>query len=266
MDGITILFEKVWEALVYIITRYPRHPFCSRRTTTHQFIWRQQKWTDRRWKADFHPRHWHSPSWNDPSDNSVGSPRHRCRAFPLLLAQTRHGPFWGLWVWRRTDRWPCCPAMSNPPTSSWTAWPDGSGRWDNRMAAQHLPARCCAAKQWPERTAHTMKKNNMLLVLAQSCKRFASAEFIVNFLRPQRLDLDGYKAVGRGAGFRTEEKADFRLVASRRNRTRILICQFFNEIVIWEQIDLLVFFQSRGRIILARRSFGIKYLTSAPSR
>ena len=31
--------------------------------------------------------------------------------------------------------------MSNPPTPSWTAWPDGSGRWDNRMAAlaaQHL--------------------------------------------------------------------------------------------------------------------------------
>ena len=29
--------------------------------------------------------------------------------------------------------------MSNPSTSPWTAWPDGSERWDNRMAAQHLP-------------------------------------------------------------------------------------------------------------------------------
>ena len=29
--------------------------------------------------------------------------------------------------------------MSNPSTTSWTAWLDGSGRWDNRMAAQHLP-------------------------------------------------------------------------------------------------------------------------------
>ena len=29
--------------------------------------------------------------------------------------------------------------MSNPSTSPWTAWPDGAGRWDNRMAAQHLP-------------------------------------------------------------------------------------------------------------------------------
>ena len=27
---------------------------------------------------------------------------------------------------------------SNPSISSWTAQPDGSGRWDNRMVAQHL--------------------------------------------------------------------------------------------------------------------------------
>ena len=46
----------------------------------------------------------------------------------------------GLWVWRRrTNGRRCCPPMSNPSTSSWTAWPDVSGRWDNLMAAQHLP-------------------------------------------------------------------------------------------------------------------------------
>jgi len=28
--------------------------------------------------------------------------------------------------------------LSNPSTSPWTAWPDGCGRWDKRMAAQHL--------------------------------------------------------------------------------------------------------------------------------
>ena len=33
---------------------------------------------------------------------------------------------------------PCCPPMSNPSISSWTARLDGSGRWDNRLAAQHL--------------------------------------------------------------------------------------------------------------------------------
>jgi len=46
----------------------------------------------------------------------------------------------GLWVWRRrTNCRPCCPPMSNPSTFPWTAWPDGSGRWDNWMAAQYLP-------------------------------------------------------------------------------------------------------------------------------
>jgi len=29
--------------------------------------------------------------------------------------------------------------MSKPLTSPWTARPDGSGRWDSRIAAQHLP-------------------------------------------------------------------------------------------------------------------------------
>jgi len=40
--------------------------------------------------------------------------------------------------WRRTNCRPCCSPMSNP-TTSWIARPDASGRWDNRMAAQHLP-------------------------------------------------------------------------------------------------------------------------------
>jgi len=59
---------------------------------------------------------------------------------PLLLAQMGYGLLCGLWEWRRrTNRRQCCPPMSNPSTSSWTARPDGSGRWNNRMAAQHLP-------------------------------------------------------------------------------------------------------------------------------
>ena len=50
-----------------------------------------------------------------------------------------YGFLCGLWVWRRTNRRPCCSPMSNPLTSLWTARPDGAGRWDYRMAAQHLP-------------------------------------------------------------------------------------------------------------------------------
>ena len=88
----------------------------------------------------FHPRH--PPAWNDPSKKSLGlawPPPHRCLAFPLLLAQMRCGFLCSLWVWRRTNRRPCCPPMSYTSTSPWTAWPDGSGGRDNRMAAQHLP-------------------------------------------------------------------------------------------------------------------------------
>ena len=63
-----------------------------------------------------------------------------CPTFLLLLVQMEYGLLCGLWVWRRrTNRRPYCHSMSNPSTSSWIAWPDGSRRWDNRMAAQHLP-------------------------------------------------------------------------------------------------------------------------------
>jgi len=80
---------------------------------------------------------------NDPPKKSLGPaqpPPHRCRTFPLLLVQMGYGLLCGLWMWRRrTNRRPCCPPMSNPSASFWTAQPGGSGRWDNRMAAQHLP-------------------------------------------------------------------------------------------------------------------------------
>ena len=61
---------------------------------------------------------------------------HRCRTFPFLPVQMGYGLLCGLWVWCRTNRRPCRPPLSNPSTSP---RPDGSGRWDNRMAAQHLP-------------------------------------------------------------------------------------------------------------------------------
>jgi len=35
--------------------------------------------------------------------------------------------------------WPCGPSLPYPLTSPWSAWHDGSGRLDNRIAAQHLP-------------------------------------------------------------------------------------------------------------------------------
>jgi len=59
--------------------------------------------------------------------------------YHCLLVQIGYGLLCSLWVWRRkANRRPCFPPVSNPSTS-WTAWPDSCGRWDNRMAAQHLP-------------------------------------------------------------------------------------------------------------------------------
>ena len=42
-------------------------------------------------------------------------------------------------VAQKNNRRPCCPPMYHPSTYPWTAWPDGAERWDNWMAAQHLP-------------------------------------------------------------------------------------------------------------------------------
>ena len=130
---------------------------CTCRTTTHQFFSQPQNTCGALGGSPmecgmgiqphktpyFHSWHQYPPSRNDPPKKSLGPaqmPPHWCRTFPLLLVQMGYGLFCGLWVWhRRTNRRPCCPPMSNLSTSPWTAWPDGSGRWDNRMAAQHLP-------------------------------------------------------------------------------------------------------------------------------
>ena len=65
---------------------------------------------------------------NDPPKKSLGPaqpPPHRCRTFPLLPVQMGYDLLWGLWVWRRrTNRGPCRPPLSNPPTPQRTtpAW------------------------------------------------------------------------------------------------------------------------------------------------
>ena len=131
---------------------------CTRRTTTHQFIWQQQHTcgalggspmecgvadNPTRLRIFFTP---------DTGTHPSGMTLPRRALVPLNRLRTGIGRFrsclykWGLalfcdlWVWRRrTNSQPCRPPMSNSSTSPWTAWPDGSGRWDNRMASQHLP-------------------------------------------------------------------------------------------------------------------------------
>ena len=71
----------------------------------------------------------------------------------------RHGPFFGLWMWRiRTDRWPWCPSLFTQSASLWSAWPDDSGWRDNRTAAQHLLRDLLRSSSGLKERAQTMKK------------------------------------------------------------------------------------------------------------
>ena len=97
---------------------------------------------------NIHAAQWANHQWNakwfdNPTWLCIFIPdtsTHQCQTFPLLLVQMGCGLLCGLWVWRRrTNRQPCCPPMSNPSTSPWTAWPDSTGQWDSWMAAQHVP-------------------------------------------------------------------------------------------------------------------------------
>jgi len=63
---------------------------------------------------------------------------------------------------RHVVRRPCCSPMSNPATSSWTARPDCSGRWDNRMAAQHLPRDLVRPSSGYEKLAQRRRLENHL--------------------------------------------------------------------------------------------------------
>jgi len=98
------------------------------------------------------------PHWNRSAKNSVGPaqpPSHRYQTFPLLFAQIGYGRLCGLWVWRRrSNHWQCCLPMSTPSTSPWIAQTDVSGRWDNRLAAQHL--NLVRLKRWIKDLAQTM--------------------------------------------------------------------------------------------------------------
>jgi len=130
-------------------------PIRPRRTTTHQFFWQQHTCGavggssmergvggQPHKTPHFNSRHQYTHTRNDPPKKSLGSaqpPPHRRWTFSLLPVQIGYGLLCGLWVWRRTNRRPCRPPLSISSTSPRTTRPDGSGRWDNRMAAQHLP-------------------------------------------------------------------------------------------------------------------------------
>ena len=87
------------------------------------------QWADHQWNAEWtdNPTRLctsipdtgtHTPR-NDPPKKSLGSaqpPPHRCWTFPLLPVQMRYGLLCSLRMWRRTNRRPCRPPLSNPST------------------------------------------------------------------------------------------------------------------------------------------------------
>jgi len=122
-----------------------RHPFVPAAQQLISFSdnnnIRAVHWADYQWNAEWTdnptrlriliPDTGTHPPRNDPPKKGLGPaqpPPHRCRTFPLLLVQMGYGLLCGLRVWRRTNRRPCRPALSNPSTSSRTTRPDGSGR------------------------------------------------------------------------------------------------------------------------------------------
>ena len=110
---------------------------CTRRTTTHQLLWQQQLACGAVGGSSMECGNGRTT----PQDSAPSSPN----PAPTFLkwpfqetgsgvtASIRYGLLCGLWVWRRRKN------VYHPSTSPGTTWPDSSGRWDNRMAAQHLP-------------------------------------------------------------------------------------------------------------------------------
>jgi len=160
-------------------------PICSHRKTTHQFFWQQQYTCSAVGRSSmervvsgqphktlhFNSRYWHTHTRNYPPMKSLGPaqpPPHRWRTFPLLPVQMGYGLLCGLWMWRRTNRRPGRPPLSNPSTPSRSTRPDGSGQWDNRMAAQHLPrylGRLAADKRtrWNEKRRSRSRTRSRIL-------------------------------------------------------------------------------------------------------
>ena len=121
---------------------------------------------EQRYKAPhFHPRHRHPPPRNDHSKKSLWVRPNRLRTGVGCFRSCLYK--WDIassatWVWRRrTNCRQCCSLMSNPPTSPWIAWPDGSGRWDNRMAAEHLPRDLVR----PSSGSNNWRKRRILVIL-----------------------------------------------------------------------------------------------------
>ena len=176
------------EHLLHSALTCPTSANARRIKSTHPFLPATQQLISSSHNNNMRAAHWADHQWNgdladnpaslrifipDTSTHPPGRPSQEVPGSDLTASAPAPGVsahvctngcglLCGLWVWRRrTNRRPCHPSMSNPTTSSWTAWPKGSGRWHSRMAAQHLPRDLMnAAKQWLEQLAQKKKKKS----------------------------------------------------------------------------------------------------------
>jgi len=122
-------------------------PICTRRTAAHPTTYiRAARWADHQWNAEWldnptrlrilipdtgsHPPGITLPTASAPMSD-VSAPACTNGVRPSL--------------WRRRNRRSCCSPLSNPLTSPWTAWPDGSGQ--SNGCSTPAP-RSGAVKQW----------------------------------------------------------------------------------------------------------------------
>ena len=147
-------------------------PICTRRTTTHQLIWRQpqkccalvrSQWNAEWLKITTRLRTFIPDIGTHPHGMTL--PRtawvrlNRLRTIPAYTNGA--WSFCRLLVWRRgTDRGPCCPSLSNPSNSLWSAWPNGSGWRNNWLCAQHPPRDLVRSSSGLKELAQTMKITN----------------------------------------------------------------------------------------------------------
>ena len=129
-------------------------PICTRCTTTHEFFWQQQHTCGAVGRSSmecgvggqphktphFNYRHRYTHPRNDPPKKSLGPaqpPPYGCFRSCLYKWDMASSASCECGAEQTVDHVVLHCPIHRPPSR--TTRPDGSGRWDNRMAAQHLP-------------------------------------------------------------------------------------------------------------------------------
>ena len=121
-----------------LTSRHPFIPAAQQLISLSDNNIRAAQWADHQWNAGWaeNPTRLHifihDTGTHPPESPSQEEPRSGLTATTLVSGVSAPVCTNGVWpplrfVGRRTNRRPCCPPMSNPSISSWTARPDGFG-------------------------------------------------------------------------------------------------------------------------------------------